>query len=164
MTSFESVFAVVLLTSWELPAAPSQAWQTALAAPIRAHAVADEIVSIEGIIDFPFIWETVYSLWAAPHLGELDRFPPQPFIIDSINANRRYKVRLLERLPHDLLEADAVRAEICEVDRLYLIYDTLRDAMSAYYWPSLRRTDVAKLRELLGPTAFYSGWLPPSVP
>jgi hypothetical protein len=51
-----------------------------------------------------------------------------------------------------------------EADRLYQVWDTVRDARCDYYYVTVRRQALKRLRDMLGSDAYYSGVLPPHVP
>ena len=57
-----------------------------------------------------------------------------------------------------------VRAILQETDQLYQIWDTVRDARCEYYYVTVRRQALKRLREALGDEAYFSGRLPPHVP
>jgi hypothetical protein len=100
----------------------------------------------------------------APLLGECDRFPPRKTINDFLALNRAYRADMTNRLVIDLVHAEEIRTAICETDQLYYVWDTLRDAQCEYYYVTVRRQSLQLLRELSGPSAFYAGQMPPTVP
>ena len=57
-----------------------------------------------------------------------------------------------------------LREAIQETDRLYQVWDTIRDARCDYYYVTVRRQALKRLRETLGPDSYYSGNLPSHVP
>ena len=61
-------------------------------------------------------------------------------------------------------DSGELREMLQEVDRLYNIWDTVRDARCDYYYVTVRRQALKKLRETVGDDAYYSGALPPHVP
>ena len=56
------------------------------------------------------------------------------------------------------------REAVQEADRLYQVWDNVRDARCDYYYVTVRRHALQKLREAIGPEAYYAGCLPPHVP
>ena len=58
--------------------------------------------------------------------------------------------------------------ELCEtigeVDRLYHLWDNIRDSRCDYYYVTIRRQALKKIRDEIGVAAFYNGQLPPHVP
>jgi hypothetical protein len=51
-----------------------------------------------------------------------------------------------------------------ETDRLYQVWDAVRDARCDYYYVTVRRQALKRLRELIGDEAYYSASFPPCVP
>ena len=67
---------------------------------------------------------------------------------------------------HDLLGdgVGAVVPAMAETDRLYRIWDLVRDAGSDCYYVSVRRQALQTLRQAIGVGDFANGNLPPHVP
>ena len=78
--------------------------------------------------------------------------------------NRAYRQHMDLRQPLELVHACEFRLALQETDRLYLIWDKVRDARCPYYYVTVRRQALKQLRELVGDDAYYSGNLPPCVP
>ena len=53
---------------------------------------------------------------------------------------------------------------LAETDRLYLVWDAVRDARCDFYYVTVRRQALKKLRDLVGDEAYATGELPPNVP
>jgi hypothetical protein len=51
-----------------------------------------------------------------------------------------------------------------ETEHLYQVWDTVRDARCDYYYVTVRRQALKKLRKMLGVDDYYFGKLPPPVP
>ncbi len=66
--------------------------------------------------------------------------------------------------PLHLPRGEWLRATIQETDRLYQVWDKVRDARCDYYYVTVRRTALKDLRALIGDQAYYAGDLPPCVP
>ena len=60
--------------------------------------------------------------------------------------------------------AARLRVALQETDRLYQVWDKVRDARCPYYYVTVRRQALKQLRELVGEDSYYSGNLPPCVP
>jgi hypothetical protein len=58
----------------------------------------------------------------------------------------------------------AFREAIQDTDRLYQLWDTVRDARCDYYYVTVRRDALKKLRDTLGLADYAAGKLPPHVP
>ena len=104
------------------------------------------------------------DLLDAPPLHDCLRFPARSHVSDLLSFNRSYRQYLDQR---QLLEASRwweYHEVITEVDRLYQIWDTIRDSRCEYYYVTVRRQALKRLRELLGQDDYYTGQLPPYVP
>jgi hypothetical protein len=51
-----------------------------------------------------------------------------------------------------------------ETDDLYRVWDAIRDARCESFYITTRRMALKRLRDLIGPEAYYAGHLPPYVP
>jgi hypothetical protein len=59
---------------------------------------------------------------------------------------------------------DAIHVVCRDADHLYEIWDCVRDAQCEYYYVTVRRQALERVRELIGSQAFESGSLPPCLP
>jgi hypothetical protein len=100
----------------------------------------------------------------APPLCDCQRFPDRATINDLLAFNRAYRQRVDSRQAMELVHWWELREAVQEADRLYQVWDTLRDARCDYYYITVRRQALKRLRELIGEEAYYSGNLPPYVP
>lgn len=101
------------------------------------------------------------ELCDAPPLRDSIRFPGRDVCNEMAYSNRRYHDRLLDI---QWMHAEWIKDAICDTDRLYEVWDTVRDAQCHYYYVTVRRAALQRLREKLGAEAYYAGALPPSVP
>ena len=53
---------------------------------------------------------------------------------------------------------------LAETDRLYKVWDAVRDARCDFYYVTVRRQALKRLREALGDAAYAATDLPPHVP
>jgi hypothetical protein len=104
------------------------------------------------------------NLSDAPRLHECERLPDRTIVNDMLTFNRAYRQFLVIRQPLDLIHGDELRTALNETDRLYQIWDAVRDARCNYYYVTVRRQALKQLREMVGVDAFYRGYLPPHVP
>ena len=51
-----------------------------------------------------------------------------------------------------------------ETDRLYQVWDSVRDARCDFYYVTVRRQALKKLRDLIGEDAYLDAELPANVP
>jgi hypothetical protein len=100
----------------------------------------------------------------APPLHDGQRFPDRATISDLLAFNRAYRQHLDNRQAVEPAHWWELREALQEADRLYQIWDTVRDARCEYYYVAVRRQALKRLRELIGEEAYFSGNLPPHVP
>ena len=100
----------------------------------------------------------------APPINDCMRFPDRALISDLLSFNRAYRQHLDSRQSLELTYWWELREALQEADRLYQIWDTVRDARCDYYYVTVRRQALKKLRDLIGEEAYYSSTLPPCVP
>lgn len=101
---------------------------------------------------------------AAPLIDEAHRFPDRKFTNEALAINRSLRLSLLKLGQLDGGVRPASDAAIDECNRLYQVWDAVRDSRCDYYYVTVRRDALVLLRALLGHEAFYSGRLPPPVP
>jgi hypothetical protein len=104
------------------------------------------------------------ELRGAPGAGEVARFPSRDQANDFLTYNRNFRDAINDRLDLDMIHADELRVILAETEQLFRVYDAVREARCDYYYVTYRRQALARLRDLVGPEAFYSGQLPPHVP
>jgi hypothetical protein len=100
----------------------------------------------------------------APRLSECRRLPDRQMVNELIKFNRAYRKNLEERQAWESDRADLFHAAIQETDRLYRQWDAVRDAQTDFYYVTVRRTALKKLRDAIGTDAFTAGRMPPYVP
>ena len=100
----------------------------------------------------------------APSANDCQRFPERTTVNEFLAFNRSYRQHLDIRQPGEPARWWELRTALQETDHLYQIWDTVRDARCEYYYVTVRRQALKRLRELLGEQAYYSGQLPPYVP
>ena len=80
-------------------------------------------------------------------------------------AKARAKAAYAVGDPDGIVSAnEEVSSYVAEADRLYHIWDLVRDAGSDCYYVTYRRQALAALREAIGRGDYYRGVLPPHVP
>jgi hypothetical protein len=114
--------------------------------------------------DLALLRRRCQDLANAPPLDDCLRFPDRGTINDFLSFNRAYRQHIDVRQPVELAHGWTLRAILQETDHLYQIWDTLRDARCDYYYVTVRRQALKRLRDLVGEEAYYSGSLPPYVP
>ena len=104
------------------------------------------------------------ELVSAPAVDDCLRFPERPMVNELLAYNRAYRQHMDMRQPLELVHGWELRLALQETDRLYQIWDKVRDARCPYYYVTVRRQALKQLREMVGDECYYSGNLPPCVP
>lgn len=105
-----------------------------------------------------------HDLADAPPLTDSERFPDRATINELLAFNRAYRQHIDVRQSMEPANWWALQKTLQETDCLYQLWDTVRDARCEYYYVSVRRQALKKLRGEVGSDAYYSGQLPPHVP
>lgn len=100
----------------------------------------------------------------APPLHDGLRFPDRATASELIAFNRTYRQQMEARQALELVRGQEYREAVQEADRLYAVWDSVRDARCDYYYVTVRREALRKLREALGPDDYCAAKLPPHVP
>jgi hypothetical protein len=100
----------------------------------------------------------------APPLHDCQRFPDRNLINEMITFNRAYHQQLVNRQKLEVAYEREMRVAVEETERLYAIWDLVRDSRTEFYYVAVRREAMKKLREMVGSQVYYSGCLPPHVP
>jgi hypothetical protein len=102
----------------------------------------------------------------APYLCESTRLPDRQFVSEyTIPAIRKYKNYIETEQFFDYpWRSQYYQTILDETETLYQIWDTVRDAKCEYYYVTVRRQALKRLRDLLGPKDYYAGQMPPTLP
>lgn len=100
----------------------------------------------------------------APPAHDCQRFPERSIVNDFLAFNRAYRQHIDAQMPINPSRVWLYRTVLQETDHLYQIWDTVRDARCEYYYVTVRRQALKRLREALGNEKYYCGELPPHVP
>jgi hypothetical protein len=114
--------------------------------------------------DLKLLQRRYHELANAPPLHDASRFPDRATVSELLAFNRAYRQNMESRQAVELLHWAEFRQAVNEADRLYQIWDTVRDARCDYYYVTVRRHALQKLRDTLGAEEYYAGKLPPHVP
>lgn len=104
------------------------------------------------------------ELLDAPPACDGLRFPDRSCINELISFNRAYRQHLDSRQALGTPFQWELHEALQETDQLYQVWDTVRDARCDYYYVTVRRQALKKLRDLVGFAAYYRAELPPHVP
>jgi hypothetical protein len=114
--------------------------------------------------DLKLLRRRFHELQGAPLVNDGLRFPERSTISDMLAFNRSYKQNLDNRLAVEAVRWWELQEAVQETDRLYQVWDLVRDARCDYYYVTVRRQALKRLRDMIGQEAYYSGNLPPYVP
>jgi hypothetical protein len=114
--------------------------------------------------DFKLVRKRYEELKDAPPVADIARFPTRSFCNDVLGLNRAYLAYLKQQQELYGKEDSEIRYAIQETEHLYTTWDNMRDAGCDYYYLSVRRQAMMKLRKAIGWDAYYKGILPPFVP
>ena len=114
--------------------------------------------------DLTLLRQRYRELADAPPLADGQRFPDRAAINDMLAFNQIYRQNLENRLAVETVRARELQEAIQETDRLYFLWNLVRDARCDYYDVTVRRQALKRLRDLAGEEAYSSGHLPPYVP
>jgi hypothetical protein len=114
--------------------------------------------------DLKMLRRRYHELADAPPLHDCMRFPDRGLVNELLTFNRAYRQHLDSRQSLEITYWWELHEALQETERLFQVWDTVRDARCDYYYVTVRRTALKKLREAIGPQAYYSGTLPPHVP
>lgn len=100
----------------------------------------------------------------APKLVDAQRLPERRTVNELIRFNRAFRKNLEERQAWEADRSDLFCTAIQETDRLYRHWDAVRDAQCDFYYVTVRRAALKKLRDGIGADAFAIGHMPHHVP
>ena len=114
--------------------------------------------------DLDFLRKRRVEMEEAPKVIDATQLPDREMINDAIRFNRAFRKQLETRMVWQADRAVLIREVIDENERLYRIWDAMRDAKSDLHYITTRRIALLRLRDQIGPDAFDRGEYPPFVP
>jgi hypothetical protein len=114
--------------------------------------------------DLDFLRKRKAELAEAPKVIDSARLPDRAMINDAIRFNRSFRKHLETRLAWESDRAVLIGEVINENERLYRMWDAIRDAKSDLTYITTRRLALLRLRDMLGPETYEKGETPPYVP
>jgi hypothetical protein len=177
MTAYDLVLAAALLaappgTPEEAPAADRwPALQEALHKTAVRLEILDEretryvLARLEDFeTDLDLLRRRRADLADAPPLADADRLPARDAVNQLVQFNRTFRRHLEGRLVWEADRADVLGVAMAETDRLYRVWDAVRDARCEFYYVTVRRQALKRLQDMVGSEAFDAVTLPPHVP
>ena len=116
--------------------------------------------------DLLLIRQRYTELWDAPPACDALRLPGPELCRELISQNRQYRTYLEDKqaLFGTVESFMWIQEALEETNYLYQVWSEVRDSRSDYFYLTVRRKALKTLRELIGPVAYYGGFLPPHVP
>ncbi|HVL14204.1 MAG TPA: hypothetical protein VM529_16660 [Gemmata sp.] len=114
--------------------------------------------------DLDFLRKRRIDLADAPRVADATRWPERRLMDDYIQFNRAYRRHLETRMVWEGDRADVIGEAVRETERLYKLWDAMREARCDYHYVTFRRMALKKLKDGLGEEAYHAGRLPPYVP
>jgi hypothetical protein len=114
--------------------------------------------------DIALLRRRYQELKDAPKLCDAQRFPDRNTVAELLAFNRAYRRYLDSRQPLEQDRGHSLRTALKETDYLYQVWDSVRDARCEYYYITVRRQALKRLRQMVGPEAYNTADLPPHVP
>jgi hypothetical protein len=177
MCSLDTLLAMALLTGVSDVPDPAQAsaLYSRVHRPMQALAVRWEILDSrearyilarqeDFLSDLNLLRRRYRDLIDAPAILDCQRFPERSTVNELLAFNRSYRQYIDIRQPVELIHWWELRTTLHETDRLYQVWDAVRDARCDYYYVTVRRQALKRLRELIGDEAYHAANLPPCVP
>jgi len=177
MLSLHSVLAAALLSAAAGSPNPAatRALYPVLKQPLQVLALRWEILDPretryilarpeDFLADLNLLRRRYRELANAPGVADSQRFPDRGAVNELLAFNRAFRQHIDVRKPLELLHGSELRTALRETDHLYKIWDAVRDARCDYYYITVRRLALKRLRDLIGNEAYYSADLPPCVP
>ena len=100
----------------------------------------------------------------APRLDESNRLPERKLVNELVQFNRAYRKHLFDKHLLEKDRADQYELAMVETDRLYKVWDAVRDARCDFYYVTVRRHALVRLKDLIGEKDYRDVNLPPNVP
>jgi hypothetical protein len=105
-----------------------------------------------------------YNLKDAPRLSECIKLPTKEFAAEAINFNRKINTMLTNRAALETDRADGFKEAITDNEKLYKLWDAVRDARCEFYYVTVRRLAMKKIIDAIGEENFDLGKLPLPAP
>src|SRR5262249_49510289 len=100
----------------------------------------------------------------APALSQVKLLPDRDLVNEAIRFNRAYRKHLEERLIWETDKAESIQNAIIETQTSYQVWSLIQDAKCDFYFVTVRRQAMQRLREMLPEGDFDIGKMPPFVP
>jgi hypothetical protein len=116
------------------------------------------------VSDMKLLRRRYADLADAPPLHDCVRFPDREVVAEMLTFNRAYRQNLEMRMTMETTGWWDLREALQEADQLYQVWDLVRDSRCDYYYVTVRRQALKKIKETVGDAAYFNGTMPPHVP
>lgn len=100
----------------------------------------------------------------APKIYDANRLPDRRLMNEFIQFNRAYRAHLETRMLWEADRADRIGEVLRETDRLYRLWDAMREAKCEFHYITYRRQALKKFKDSMSEESYLSGELPAYVP
>lgn len=100
----------------------------------------------------------------APMVDDCKRLPDRRITSELIKFNRDFRAHVENRMAWEKDRSDVFHAALCDIDRCYRVWDGLRDAQCEFYYVTVRRAGLKKVRDAVGAENFAIGKMSEFVP
>lgn len=114
--------------------------------------------------DLDFLRKRRADLADAPKLIDSKRLPDREAVNECVRFNRAFRKTLETRLVWEPDWAELIGESLRETERLYKVWDAIRDAKCDMHYVTVRRMALVKVRDHLGEDRYMAGELPSYVP
>ena len=114
--------------------------------------------------DLNMLRRRYHALRDLPRLEEANRLPDRKVVNELIGFNRAFRKHLVEKQMLEQDRYDLYQEVMLETDRLYKVWDAVRDARCDFYFVGARRQALQRLKDLIGEEDYRTMVLPPNVP
>jgi hypothetical protein len=118
----------------------------------------------EYAIDINLLRRRYQDLKDVPRLSDADRLPDRSTAHELIQHNRAFRKTIDIRRALETDRADEWMIVLQDTDHLYQVWDAVRDAKCDFYYVTVRRHALRKLKESLGDEHYSMAALPPGLP
>jgi hypothetical protein len=114
--------------------------------------------------DLDLLRKRYQDLKDVPKIADAQRFPERAVVNEMLSFNRQFRKHLESTSLIESHRANYFGMAMRETDRLYQIWDSVRDARCDFYYVTVRRQAMKKLKCLVGGESYFAGDLPPYIP
>lgn len=100
----------------------------------------------------------------APPLSDTERLPERAYANQLCSFNRSFRTVITNRMEFELDRIPLFSEVLAETDTCYRAWDLIRDAKCEFFYNTVRRQAMKRLKQEMGATAYEQGNWPDFVP